>query len=165
MNNIRSASYPGGGTDIAAGLDFVTNHVFNTSDDRPSVLNVLVLITDGQSNYDQTVQAAQRAKAYMTIFTIGIGTNIDMNLLRAVSSPPQLPEQNYFTSANFSGLSIILEQVTTETCIIEHGKSMHEFFCLKIRLADCKSNECLMNSPFCFNDWSSIFGFHCYQFE
>lgn len=119
------------------------DHVFNTPDDRPSVTNVLIVITDGYpANYAATVQSAQAAMASMQIFAIGVGGNVATTLLRDISSPPQVFEQNYFNSATFVGLSSIIDQVTTETCKVATSEfilSHHISFALLGLFLHCMS--------------------------
>lgn len=127
IDKIKSAGYPDGSTETHIGIDYVRTNIFNPENDRPNVANVLIVITDGApSDNVLTVAAAERAKQNMAIFAIGVGS-VQLDLLRDISSPPQKLDQNYFRSVDFNSLSAVVEQVTTEACIIVNGEFMHQF--------------------------------------
>ncbi|WAM34448.1 VWA domain-containing protein [Caldicellulosiruptor morganii] len=89
-----------GGTDIAAGIRIANQQLISqSSDDR---IKVIILLTDGEGYYDQSL-TAQAKDSNINIYTIGLGTSVDENLLRniaaqtggmyfSVSSASQLPQ-------------------------------------------------------------------------
>ena len=52
------------------------------------------------------------------VITIGVTDQIDADLLRDMSSPPQEQDNNYFTSADFSKLDAIIDDIIEATCIV-----------------------------------------------
>ena len=52
------------------------------------------------------------------VITIGVTDQIDADLLRDMSSPPHGQDKNYFTSADFSKLDVIIDDIIEATCIV-----------------------------------------------
>jgi len=121
---VRSAilglPYLDGQTNTQAGLQMMLRDQFTSArGDRPSASNVAVIITDGEStiNVANTIPAADQARrAGVTIFSIGIGDQINENELRLMSSSPQTKDQNYFLSPSFNALSSISSLIATSAC-------------------------------------------------
>jgi uncharacterized repeat protein (TIGR01451 family) len=99
----------GGGTDIAAGITLAHEelaglyHVlFNTP--------ALVLLTDGHANEEDARSAADQAKAAGTLlFTIGLGSDADHDLLRELASSPD----SYYYAPTSAGLTAIYAEIAT----------------------------------------------------
>ena len=119
---VRALEYIGGNTNTSGGLLLMQEEQFRIQNgDRPEVANVAIVITDGQSTYDAnlTIPYAESAhSAGIQIFSVGITDEINEAELRAIASPPQQINQNYFTSVDFQSLSLIANAVADETCII-----------------------------------------------
>ena len=95
VREISTLAYPKGKTATGDGINLVASQIFNTAGDRPDVINILVLITDGTPTVPSEIDdfdpeqvakdAADRAKSTMTIFTIGLTLGVDEDLLRELS--------------------------------------------------------------------------------
>ena len=65
----------------------------------------------------RTIDAAMHLRdAGVKIFSIGVTNNIDKEELAALSSPPHLENENWFTAPNFDALSSIVKTLTEKTC-------------------------------------------------
>lgn len=90
-------------------------------DERRSVQNVAIVITDGKSTRDpdRTVRDSEalRSSPFNTlIYAVGITEEIDRDELRDISSEPQIEDRNYFTSPDFEGLANVIEALVDEAC-------------------------------------------------
>jgi uncharacterized protein YegL len=81
-----------GGTDIAAGIDVAVAEL-SSPRHRAKAKPIIILLTDGNpfnSTRLTTVEAADRARHMgITIYSIGLGTDVDPNLLRVVARTGQ----------------------------------------------------------------------------
>ena len=116
---VLGIQYIGGTTNTAEALQLTANECFNTNNgDRPDVDNLAIIITDGLPTvFDldlATEAAALKRKA--TVIAVGITDNVEEDLLRDISSPPQELNQNYFTAPDFTSLDTILRALIFETC-------------------------------------------------
>jgi len=124
-DNIRRISYPGGQTNTAAGIRAAYTEQFTESrGDRLEVHNVLILLTDGVSNIDQsrTVPEALAAKNRgITIFAVGITNSVNQEEIRDISTNPQQLDSNYFLTADFNSLDGISETLIKSACRPSYG--------------------------------------------
>jgi uncharacterized protein YegL len=83
---------------------------------RQADANLIVIITDGQSNEGpDPIAAAQQAKdSGSEIFCIGVGSGVDMTQLNAMASQPLAT--HVFTVTDFSKLNDILNTVVSASC-------------------------------------------------
>lgn len=83
-----------GRTNTAGGIEMAVNNVFRASDgDRAGDENVIIVITDGQSNVneDRTIPSAERARSSgIKVIAIGIGENgrVDRGELNGIANDP-----------------------------------------------------------------------------
>ncbi len=94
--------------------------------DRPNVPNLAIVVTDGvpfpDSRRDPALEEARNLRnARVTVISIGITDNIDVDFLREMSSPPQIEGQNYFTATDFTALNEIQRTVVEGTCTSVEG--------------------------------------------
>ena len=71
-----------GGTNIGAGVRVGLNELANTPDDERG--QIMILLTDGVGSYDPLLTVAA-GNAGVTVYTIGLGTDIDEPLLRTIA--------------------------------------------------------------------------------
>jgi Mg-chelatase subunit ChlD len=77
-----------GGTDIASGLSLAHNELAGARH-RPSARRTVVLLTDGNSDQRSAIGAALAAKLAGTwLFSIGLGDDVNRDLLRRLASSP-----------------------------------------------------------------------------
>ena len=80
----------GGGTNIAAGIGTAFDTLTDSTLRNPEASRVIVLLSDGESNANDAIRAANQAKAAgARIVTIGLGSGINENLLRDLADTPQ----------------------------------------------------------------------------
>jgi uncharacterized protein YegL len=115
---IMGAAYlDSGSTDIAAGVEEARTMVFQGIGDRPGVPNVMVVISDGLSDENAANNQASLAKAdNINIITIGIGNNVDEQLLKDMSSLNEV-----FTVDDFDALDLIAGPVAQAACDMSGG--------------------------------------------
>ncbi|WAM32642.1 VWA domain-containing protein [Caldicellulosiruptor naganoensis] len=95
-----------GGTNIAAGIRLANQQLISySSDDR---IKVIILLTDGEGYYDGnlTVQAKENN---ITIYTIGLGTSVDENLLKNIAAQTG---GMYFPVSSASQLPQVFKRIT-----------------------------------------------------
>ena len=86
---------------------------------RRSATQIGVVISDGIStvNSRRTIPEAEAARSKgIIMFAIGVTDQIDQDELRAISSEPQILNQNYFVSPTFEALADIETIVTSAIC-------------------------------------------------
>lgn len=117
---IRNTPYLGSYTNTSGGIRVMHQEQFVLGrGDRPDVDNIAIVVTDGESNLDQTrtvldAQAAQAAGIQM--FSIGITSAVNLQELQSISSPPQQMNRNWFQSEDFNTLTAVMQQVLTPIC-------------------------------------------------
>jgi Mg-chelatase subunit ChlD len=96
-----------GGTDIAQAVQMADDHLRMAA--RSDALGVIVLLTDGQAAVEPALRAAAFAKARgVLIFTIGLGSDVNADLLRSMASSPQ----DYFFAPAASDLAAIYQRIS-----------------------------------------------------
>ena len=116
---IRSIGAGNGNTNTYLGLLRMRTQCFGTTGDRPDVANVAIVITDGVSTVQrtQTIPEAERAHAEgIQVFTVGVTDEVNLDEVRAISSPPREVNRNYWTSPDFLSLSDVVASLQQETC-------------------------------------------------
>ena len=119
---IRSIAYMGQTTNTPEGLLQTRMQCFNrATGDRPDVANVAIIVTDGvpyPSNRRNPAidEAAALRDAGVTMIAVGVTDVIDQAFLRAMSSPPQIEGENFFTATDFTELEDITKTVVEGTC-------------------------------------------------
>ncbi|KAL4000632.1 hypothetical protein ACER0C_005931 [Sarotherodon galilaeus] len=86
---IRSISYLGGNTQTGRAIKFAVDHVFASSERGNLVKNrIAVVVTDGKSQ-DDVVDASMEARAQsITVFAVGVGTEITTSELISIANKP-----------------------------------------------------------------------------
>ena len=120
MNAITGISYKGHDTNTAGGIREMRTVQFTAAHgDRPSVPNVAIVITDGESKIDpeQTVPEAEIAHGQgITVYSIGITDKVKKDEVSGISSPPHDLDKNYFLRAKFTNLDSIIRAIVDATC-------------------------------------------------
>ena len=110
--------YDEGLTNIADALDLSRRELFGgRRGDRPDSPNILILITDGKPNEQEgdTINFANAAKrGGISIITVGITNDIDVDQLLRISSNGQV-----LTVGSFSNLQLVLVALLRTTCNVD----------------------------------------------
>ncbi len=134
-NAILGLAYLGQTTNTPEGFRITREQCFNTANgDRPNVQNLCIFISDGvpfpADRRDPAIREAESLRnAGVLIIPIGVTDVIDRDLLRAISSPPQVEGENYFIAADFTALGEIRRAVGEGTCDVIEGKGTLSFLC------------------------------------
>lgn len=103
----------GDSTDMDGGLQIGLDEL--RANGRQGVPAVMVLVSDGQPNQGDPRPVADAAKAAgIRLLTIGVGTGIDADLMRALASPPA--DATFFFAEEFDALMELLEQLVVNLC-------------------------------------------------
>ena len=106
--SIDSIQSIGGGTDIAAGIRDAQTELAGPRH-IASNLPVQIVLSDGMSSYDEAVRAANAAKqAGTAIFSIGLGSDVDPGLMKAIASSPDY----YYYAPTGADLARIYHQIS-----------------------------------------------------
>jgi uncharacterized protein YegL len=111
-----NALVSGGLTNLAAGINLAVGELDNThAHERPSIDDVIIIITDGNPNQPGG-QVAGRAAASASadaaraagieVFVVGVGSDVDATYLKTDIADD---DAHYFAAANFSDLQAVLE--------------------------------------------------------
>ncbi len=129
-NAINSIPYMGQTTNTPEGLRVTREQCFNAGNgDRPDILNLAIFISDGvpfpPNRRDPALREAEDLKNEgVSVVAIGVTDVIDVDLLRAISSPPQEEGLNYFLATDFTALETIRQAVGRGTCDVVEGKRL-----------------------------------------
>lgn len=114
---IDNIQYIYGSTNTADGLRTMRQEMFTTDNgDRPDVMNIAIVITDGVSNINsrRTIPEAETAHGEgIFIYTVGIGLT-DRTELDAIATPPA--SSNSFVVDTFDELKGFEDTVFTSLC-------------------------------------------------
>ncbi len=104
----------GEGTRIDEGLDMSASMLEAAIDAVPDFTQVIVILTDGRPDAgtsDAALAAAAAGRdAGLTIYTIGLGDDVDAALLRAIASTPG----HYFAAPNAEALESIYDELARD---------------------------------------------------
>ena len=123
---ILGLSYLGQTTNTPEGLKVTREQCFSQANgERPGILNLAIFISDGvpfpANRKDPAIREAESLKGVATVMAIGITDVIDRDLLKMISSSPQIENQNWFVALDFSELDIIRRSVGEGTCQVVAG--------------------------------------------
>ena len=123
---ILGLGYLGGTTNTPEGLRVTRDQCFNQGNgDRPNVQNLAIFISDGvphpPERRDPAIREAESLEGVASVVAIGVSNVIDRDLLRTISSSPQIENQNWFSVVDFSELDIIRRSVGEGTCEVIEG--------------------------------------------
>ncbi|XP_028410753.1 uncharacterized protein LOC114533436 isoform X5 [Dendronephthya gigantea] len=113
---IDNIPYTGGGTNTAEGLRLAKSHMFNTNNGARvlGTKRVLIVLTDGQSSGNVAQPSQELKKEDVVIYSIGVGSGIDVNELRIMASPPV--DDHVYLLQDFNEFSILAQNMSSTTC-------------------------------------------------
>ncbi|XP_013410815.1 uncharacterized protein LOC106173996 isoform X2 [Lingula anatina] len=119
LRAIDAIKYTPGGTETHKAIKYLRENAFTAAKgDRPNVVNIGVVMTDGQSYRPATTaseSAAARA-AKITMMAVGIGSGVRQSELNAIASDPD--SQHAFSVQNFDALKNMGNLFTQKTCAV-----------------------------------------------
>ena len=127
MEAIGNTGYLGGKTNTSGALRVMRKEVYQESrGDRPGVLDIGIIVTDGESNVDEdrTVYEARRLKENkIRMFAVGVTSRIDTAELETIVSQPV--SDHFFNTARFEDIdnlvSRLVWRVCHEQCIVDES--------------------------------------------
>ena len=119
INAINRLPYQSGTTHTSEALMGALNSSFTPQlGDRDSVTDIMIVITDGQSqNPRATAAAADRVhKSGVKVFAIGIGNHVMKTELNAIASD----KDHVFHVQNFDALHLLKEELQNKVCACKY---------------------------------------------
>ncbi len=108
-----------GGTRVGTGISHAVEQLH--SNVRPDAQPVIILLTDGKSQ-DEPRDAAQEAEdANIRLITIGLGPDVDEELLRTIASTPS----DYYYAPETSELKSIYETIVKSIQVFDPATDIH----------------------------------------
>ncbi|KAK2170566.1 hypothetical protein LSH36_2g14112 [Paralvinella palmiformis] len=118
---VHNIPYKDQNTNTASGLRALRTKLFTEiNGDRPRVPNVAVVLTDGKSTWEanNTIPEATLLKEDgVKIFSIGIGSDINVDELNAIASNPTRPY--VYQVESFSDLIVLIGVIVNSTCHLQ----------------------------------------------
>jgi len=116
---IQNQQIEGGETDIAGGLRLARTKVLfdSTMGARPDVAKLIILITDGEANFEisDTIPEANASKALgVEIFVVGITSYVNIEQLTAIASSPS--SSHFVYATDFKSLNTTLGILLATAC-------------------------------------------------
>ncbi|CAG2236748.1 unnamed protein product [Mytilus edulis] len=134
-NAISAIPFVGGSTATSEAIDLATNIIFTPGHgSRNNTPHIMVVITDGNANDEiDTRHAAERAhRAGITVYSIGVGSNINKDTLNNIASKPDCT--HVFSVSSYSEIKANLENF--QKCGVYGDSSyLEKLFC-------CNLGEC-----------------------
>jgi len=119
---VLNTEYMGSYTNTSGGIKLMHHDQFSTVNGaRTGVDRIAIIITDGESNLDETrtvADATDARAAGIEIIAIGVTDAVNMDEVRGISSLPQTLNFNYYLLDDFSTLSEVVERVASSTCTV-----------------------------------------------
>ena len=113
---IQNIPYIRGTTNTAGAIEYVVNNSFTTSaGNRDDAIDVLITITDGESNNKtETIRVAQSIGVHsIRSYAIGVGNFTNSAELQAIASDPQ----HVFNVQNYAALFTLQRELSRAACI------------------------------------------------
>jgi predicted ribosomally synthesized peptide with SipW-like signal peptide len=108
VKNAINAYNASGGTSIAAGVDEGADELLNGTNATAGASKVMILLSDGQSDANAAITAADAAKnAGIRIFTIALGGGADTSLLESLATSPD----DAFVAADAADLDTVYAEI------------------------------------------------------
>ena len=118
IQHVRHVMFVGGRTHTSSALRTIKDEMFTSRNgDRGSVQNLLIILTDGNSNVNPelTVPDAIDARVKgIQVIVVSIGTDLNMLELRGIASQPHV--SNLFPVDGYRDLAGISSRVIRATC-------------------------------------------------
>ncbi|XP_078694790.1 collagen alpha-6(VI) chain-like [Branchiostoma floridae x Branchiostoma belcheri] len=129
---IDAVMYQGGGTATGLALYEMRQYGFSLANGgRPGARRVAILLTDGMSTDSVDKHAMAAWQAGISLYVVGIGSNVDMNELLAIGGTPD----NVFSLGNFGQLQDLSNRLPSRLC--ELGRSTNLILSLDVTSVPC----------------------------
>uniref|UniRef100_A0A3Q0SWU7 Collagen alpha-1(XXI) chain n=1 Tax=Amphilophus citrinellus TaxID=61819 RepID=A0A3Q0SWU7_AMPCI len=112
---MESIEYRGGNTRTGTAIEFATDRLFGLSErGQAGVSRIAVVLTDGKSQ-DEVLKAAEAArKKGVILFAIGVGSETEMDELRAIANKPF--STYVFSVEDYKAISRIMQIIRQKLC-------------------------------------------------
>ena len=127
MNEISTLPFLDQYTNTSGGIRVaMIEQYISSRGERNDKENVMILITDGESTFDndRTISDAEAArKAGVKILSIGVTRRISVTEVKGISSEPQQENVTYWLVNDFDNLQDIVQALVQQTCtVVSSGK-------------------------------------------
>ena len=108
-------------TNTSGGLRHLRTVIFERANGhRGNVKAAAVVLTDGVPTVeaDRTELEARRLREEdsVEVVVIGVTSSVNASILRVISSPPQIEDQNWFITEDFNTLTGLVASIAEEAC-------------------------------------------------
>ena len=112
LQAIDDMKYPGQNTNTGQGLTTARTELFGKGS-RPGVPNMVLVLTDGKSS-DSVDEPAQKLRdSGVTIYSVGIGNNFEVDELNAMATHP---DSDHVFTADFDAMGTIVNAIKGQMC-------------------------------------------------
>ncbi|XP_067421589.1 collagen alpha-1(XXI) chain isoform X2 [Emydura macquarii macquarii] len=112
IREMESIQYLGGNTRTGRAIQFAIDHLFAKS--SRFLTKIAVVLTDGKSQDEVKDAAAEARKNKITLFAIGVGSEIEEDELKAIANKP--PSTYVFYVEDYIAISRIREVIKQKLC-------------------------------------------------
>lgn len=118
---IRNMEFLDSRTNTSGGFRQLRQIIFTEAlGDRPTVRNVVVVLTDGNPTVEAETTIAEarmlREQANAEVIVIGVTEGVNKTILRQMSSPPQTENKNWFATEDFDSLTNLILSIAESAC-------------------------------------------------
>lgn len=116
FRKISSITWEGFGTNTGEALSYLHTKGLSSKNTRPGIPHIAIVLTDGMSqNMPVTLQQAKLVHENgITVFVIGIGSQVDKMELEAIASKPA--SKYVYMIDNFDALNMIKDELAIKAC-------------------------------------------------
>ena len=117
FSKLSNLSYQGGSTNTSGGFRQVRTEYINSSANRPSVRDLVIILTDGIPTLEVErlpEEVRLLLEAGVTIIGIGVTRNIDFDTLRSMVST----ENDVFLVEQFDQVASKLDSIISQACVV-----------------------------------------------
>ena len=127
MDEISRLPFLDQNTNTSGGIRVaMTEQYISSRGERNDKENVMILITDGESTFDndRTISDAMAARdAGVKILSIGVTSRVNVDEVKGISSNPQQENVTYWLVNDFDNLQDIVQALVQQTCrVVSTGK-------------------------------------------
>ncbi|NXG31348.1 COLA1 protein, partial [Dromaius novaehollandiae] len=122
IREMESIHYLGGNTKTGRAIQFAYDHLFAKS--SRILTKIAVVLTDGKSQDEVKDVAAEARKNKITLFAIGVGSEIEEDELKAIANKPS--STYVFYVEDYIAISRIKEVIKQKLCEGEEKKTVSE---------------------------------------
>jgi uncharacterized protein YegL len=108
--SISHTPYTAGLTNIASGMIMALETVFGKTGDRPSIPNVMIVITDGEDSSNVAAAQQEAARKHISVFAVGVGPDVNYEELLLVAGE----KNRVYNTTSYAFLEEMLKYISCQ---------------------------------------------------